>query len=48
MTDLLYPIGDTLGAMGVARSKDLKSMVIFGVIATIPIVLFVVVISLFL
>jgi Na+/H+ antiporter NhaC len=46
MTDLLYPIGDTLGAMGVARSKDLKSMVIFGIIATLFIILYLVIVSL--
>jgi len=43
MTELLYPVGDTLGAMGIARSKDLKSMVIFGIISTIAILLFLIV-----
>lgn len=43
MTELLYPIGDTLGAMGIARSRDLKSMVIFGVIVTIAIILFLII-----
>lgn len=46
MTELLYPIGDTLGAMGIARSRDLKSMVIFGIVVTIVVVLFVVLRSL--
>ncbi|HLR15117.1 MAG TPA: hypothetical protein VK144_04790, partial [Bacillota bacterium] len=48
MTELLYPIGDTLGAMGIARSKDLKSMVIFGVVATVAILIFVILRSLIL
>lgn len=48
MTELLYPVGDTLGAMGIARSKDLKSMVSFGIISTIVILLFVVLRSLIL
>lgn len=47
MTEFLYPVGDTLGAMGIARSKDLKSMIIFGIVATISIVTLVFVISLF-
>lgn len=34
MTEYLYPVGDTLGAMGIARSKDLKRMIIFGIVAT--------------
>lgn len=42
MTEMLYPIGDTLGAMGIARSKDLKSMVIFGIVGTAVIVAFVI------
>ncbi|MEH7123050.1 Na+/H+ antiporter NhaC family protein [Bacillus sp. JJ1503] len=47
MTEFLYPIGDTLGAMGIARSKDLKSLVIFGIIVTIIVVIFVILRSLF-
>jgi len=35
MTEYLYPVGDTLGAMGIARSRDLKSMIIFGIVATV-------------
>ncbi|MEC9488068.1 MAG: Na+/H+ antiporter NhaC family protein [Halanaerobium sp.] len=42
ITFFLYPTGDTLGAMGIARSKDIKNMVIFGVVATIPVVIFVI------
>lgn len=48
ITSFLYPTGDTLGAMGIARSKDVKNMIIFGVIATIPPLLFVFVRALFL
>jgi gluconate:H+ symporter, GntP family len=40
-------MGDTLGAMGIARSKDLKNMVIFGIVVTVAIVCFVIVRSLF-
>lgn len=47
ITSFLYPTGDTLGAMGVARSKDIKNMIIFGVVASIPTVLFVVIRALF-
>lgn len=47
MTEFLYPMGDTLGAMGIARSKDLKNMVIFGIVVTVAIVCFVIVRSLF-
>lgn len=43
ITSFLYPTGDTLGAMGIARSKDIKNMIIFGVVASIPVVLFVVI-----
>ncbi|MEW6524121.1 MAG: permease [Bacillota bacterium] len=42
ITSFLYPTGDTLGAMGLARSGDLKNMIIFGVVATVPPVLYVV------
>jgi H+/gluconate symporter-like permease len=48
ITSFLYPTGDTLGAMGIARSDDLKNMIIFGVVATIPVILFVVIRALFL
>ncbi len=41
MTEYLYPVGDTLGAMGIARSRDLKSMIIFGIVATVMAVLMV-------
>ncbi len=41
ITSFLYPTGDTLGAMGLARSDDLKNMIIFGVVATIPALLWV-------
>lgn len=47
MTEFLYPVGDTLGAMGIARSKDLKSMISFGVVATLAVLLFVILRSLF-
>ncbi|MGB5855109.1 MAG: Na+/H+ antiporter NhaC family protein [Oceanisphaera sp.] len=47
MTEFLYPVGDTLGAMGIARSRDLKSMIIFGMLATIAVLLFVIIRSLF-
>jgi H+/gluconate symporter-like permease len=42
ITSFLYPTGDTLGAMGLARSGDLRNMIIFGVVATIPPVLYVI------
>src|SRR5699024_9581795 len=48
MTELLYPIGDTLGAMGIARSRDLKSMVVFGVVASVATIIFVILRSLLL
>ncbi|MFP4200130.1 MAG: Na+/H+ antiporter NhaC family protein [Clostridia bacterium] len=41
ITSFLYPTGDTLGAMGLARSDDLKNMIIYGVVATIPVLLYV-------
>lgn len=34
LTDFLYPVSDTLMNMGIARSKDLKRMIYFGVFAT--------------
>jgi gluconate:H+ symporter, GntP family len=46
MTEYLYPVGDTLGAMGIARSRDLKSMIIFGIVATIMAVILVVIYTL--
>ena len=36
ITSFLYPTGDTLGSMGLARSSDLRNMIIFGVVASIP------------
>jgi len=47
VTFFLYPTGDTLGAMGIARSDDLKNMIIFGVVATIPIVIYIIIKALF-
>jgi H+/gluconate symporter-like permease len=47
ITSFLYPTGDTLGAMGIARSDDVKNMIIFGVFATIPPILFIVLRALF-
>ena len=41
ITSFLYPTGDTLGAMGLARSDDLRNMIIFGVVATIPVLIYV-------
>ncbi|MFD1929185.1 Na+/H+ antiporter NhaC family protein [Sporosarcina siberiensis] len=41
MTEFLYPVGDTLASMGIARSKDLKTMVVFGIVITVFVVLFV-------
>jgi GntP family gluconate:H+ symporter len=41
ITSFLYPTGDTLGAMGLARSGDIRNMIIFGVVATIPPILYV-------
>ncbi|WP_432356979.1 hypothetical protein [Sporosarcina sp. UB5] len=46
MTEFLYPIGDTLGAMGIARSKDLKNLVFFGLIVTAVAITFVILRSL--
>ncbi|MDN4609181.1 Na+/H+ antiporter NhaC family protein [Sporosarcina highlanderae] len=46
MTEYLYPVGDTLGAMGIARSKDLKNMIIFGIVATVAALLLVFVFTL--
>ncbi|MED0676605.1 hypothetical protein ABEV55_09845 [Aneurinibacillus thermoaerophilus] len=48
MPFFLYPTGDALGAMGLARSKDLKNVIIFGVFVTIIVVLFIVIRVLFL
>lgn len=42
ITNFLYPTGDTLGAMGLARSSNLRNMIIFGVVATIPCVAYVI------
>lgn len=47
MTEFLYPVGDTLGAMGIARSNDLKSMIIFGMVVTLAVLIFVILRSLF-
>ncbi|ASN05361.1 GntT/GntP/DsdX family permease [Virgibacillus necropolis] len=47
MTEYLYPVGDTLGAMGIARSKDLKNMVTFGVVVTIAAVIMAVIMFMF-
>ncbi|USG65477.1 hypothetical protein NDK47_25790 [Brevibacillus ruminantium] len=43
----LYPTGDALGAMGLARSKDLKNIIIYGVVVTVIVVLYVFVRTLF-
>lgn len=43
LTFFLYPTGDTLAAMGIARSKDIKNMIIFGVVATIPVLIYVII-----
>jgi hypothetical protein len=43
ITSFLYPEGDTLAAMGIARSKNIKNMVTFGVIATIPQIILVII-----
>ena len=42
ITSFLYPTGDTLGSMGLARSSDLRNMILFGVVASIPPLLYVV------
>lgn len=34
LTDFFYPVSDTLMNMGIARSKDLKRMIYFGLFAT--------------
>ena len=47
ITSFLYPTGDTLAAMGLARSTDIRNMIIFGVVATIPPVLYICVRALF-
>jgi GntP family gluconate:H+ symporter len=47
MPFFLYPTGDALGSMGVARSKDIRNMVIFGVISVAVIFLLLVVFALF-
>ncbi|MCP1308167.1 SLC13 family permease [Paenibacillus tyrfis] len=48
MPFFLYPTGDALGSMGLARSKDLKNVIVFGVVVTVAVFLFVVVRALFL
>ncbi|HYE82790.1 MAG TPA: Na+/H+ antiporter NhaC family protein [Clostridia bacterium] len=48
MTSFAYPGADMLGQMGLARSKDLKSMIKFGVTLALISVIFVVVKSIFL
>jgi gluconate:H+ symporter, GntP family len=47
MPFFLYPTGDALGSMGIARSKDIKNIIIFGVIAAVAIFLLLVVFALF-
>jgi len=47
MTEFLYPLGDTLGAMGIARSRDLRTMIFFGVVMTVLVVSFLALRSLF-
>lgn len=42
ITNFLYPTGDTLGAMGLARSSNIRNMVIFGIVASIPCVVYVI------
>ncbi|XOK62102.1 Na+/H+ antiporter NhaC family protein [Paenibacillus elgii] len=48
MPFFLYPTGDALGSMGLARSKDLKNVIVFGVVVTAAVFLFIVVRALFL
>ncbi|MGG1658590.1 Na+/H+ antiporter NhaC family protein [Brevibacillus sp. NRS-1366] len=48
MPSFLYPTGDAIGAMGLARSNDLKNVIIFGVVATVAVMLLVIVYALFL
>jgi len=43
ITSFAYPTGDMIGQMGIARSKDVKSMIRNGVTVTVVIVLYVVV-----
>ncbi|WP_289137800.1 SLC13 family permease [uncultured Brevibacillus sp.] len=43
MPSFLYPTGDAIGAMGLARSNDLKNVIIFGVVATVAVMLLVIV-----
>lgn len=47
ITSFAYPEADMLGQMGLARSKDMKNMVMFGVVITISTVLFVFIRSFF-
>ncbi|WP_163970439.1 SLC13 family permease [Oceanobacillus halotolerans] len=47
LTSFLYPTGDTLGAMGIARSNDIKNMIVFGFVASVTVILFVTVRSFF-
>lgn len=48
MPFFLYPTGDALGSMGLARSKDLKNVIVFGVVVTAAVFLFIIVRALFL
>lgn len=48
MPSFLYPTGDAIGAMGLARSNDLKNVIIFGVVATVAIMILVVIYALLL
>ncbi|WP_029421802.1 TRAP transporter large permease subunit [Alicyclobacillus macrosporangiidus] len=47
MPFFLYPTGDAIGSMGIARSKDLKNIVLFGVITAVAVFLLLVVFALF-
>lgn len=46
LTDFLYPVSDTLMNMGIARSKDLKRMIYFGIVAGITALIVILIVSL--
>ncbi|MEA4847882.1 MAG: citrate transporter, partial [Clostridiaceae bacterium] len=47
ITSFAYPEADMLGQMGLARSKDMKNLVKYGIVVTIGSIILVVVMSLF-
>ena len=46
MTSFVYPTGDMIGQMGLARSKNLKAMLYTGVCITICTIIYIILVAL--